>query len=115
MAIPTLFHDIEWRHARAWIGRRVILKDRWLDFEAGTPCRVMSVIDFGDGLMFWITTDDAPQLEVDQFTRRELEVHFDVDGRPPALDRSHKRLRLGGSTMPDNRTRPALQALKSGS
>lgn len=115
MAIPTLFHDIEWRHARAWIGRRVILKDRWLDFEAGTPCRVMSVIDFGDGLMFWITTDDAAQLEVDQFTRRELEVHFDVDGRPPVLDRSRKRSRLRGAETPEDQPRPALQALKSGS
>lgn len=82
--IPTLCHDIELRHARAWIGRRLVLKSRWLDFEAGTPCRVMSLVDFGDELLFWIKTDDPAGLDVDQVTRRELEKHFRVDSRPPA-------------------------------
>jgi hypothetical protein len=87
LEIPTLCHDIELRHARAWIGRRLVLKSRWLDFEAGTPCRVMSLVDFGDGLLFWIKTDDPAGLDVDQVTRRELEQHFRVDRRPPATAR----------------------------
>lgn len=82
--IPTLCHDIELRHARAWIGRRLVLKSRWLDFEAGTPCRVMGLVDFGDGLLFWIKTDDPAGLDVDQVTRRELAQYFRVDSRPPA-------------------------------
>lgn len=85
--IPSLCHEIELRHARAWIGRRIVLKSRWLDFEAGTPCRVMSLVDFGDGLLFWIKTDDPTGLDVDQVTRRELEQHFRVDSRPPATGR----------------------------
>ncbi|MDZ7840590.1 MAG: hypothetical protein U5R46_07185 [Gammaproteobacteria bacterium] len=83
LEIPTLCHDIELRHARAWIGRRLVLKSHWLDFEAGTPCRVMSLVDFGDGLLFWIKTDDPAGRDVDQVTRRELEQHFRVDSRPP--------------------------------
>lgn len=78
LRLPNLVHDIEWRHARTWIGRRLQLRKPWLDFEAGTPCRVMCVVDFGDGPLFWIKTDNARQQDVDQITRSELETHFQV-------------------------------------
>lgn len=91
LRLPTLTHDIEWRHARAWTGRRLLLSKPWLDFEAGTPCRVMCVVDFGDGPLFWIKTDDSAQRDVDQVTRRELETHFHVPGATNAPRRPNKR------------------------
>lgn len=108
---PSLSQDIEWRHARLWVGRRLVLRNRWLDFEAGTPCRVMCGVDFGDGLLYWITTDDAAHREVDQVTRRELEKHFHVDGGPVALDRSRKRGRTQQKEPCGIDTRPSLRVL----
>lgn len=112
MEIPMLFHDIEWRRARVWIGRRLILKTQWLNFEAGTPCRVMSLVDFGDGLLFWIRTDDPAGLDVDQVTRRELERHFQVQYHRPKTNRS----RRGQGSRPDTDSvaaaRPARRALE---
>lgn len=113
MNIPTLFHEMEWRHARAWIGRRLVLKERWLDVEAGTPCMVMCLVDYGDGLLFWIRTDDEAPRDVDQVTRRELETYFRIDGRPASPQRSWTS-RPGNDdceSMPGARPRPALRAL----
>ncbi|HSH42430.1 MAG TPA: hypothetical protein VK973_09950 [Arenicellales bacterium] len=76
--IPTLFHEIELRHARRWIGRRLVLRQRWLGFDAGTACVVTCVVDFGDGLLFWISTDEAEPRDIDQVTRRELETCFEL-------------------------------------
>lgn len=78
--IPSLSHELEWRHARTWIGRRLVLRQPWLGFDAGTPCRVLCVVDFGDGILFWLTTDEAVPRDVDQVTRRELEECFRVAG-----------------------------------
>jgi len=103
MRVPTLLHDIEWRHARRWTGRRVVLRERWRDIEAGTPCRVMCVVDFGDGPLFWIKTDDSAQRDVDQVTRRELEIHFHVPGNGAAPEPRSKRARTSlspGATGP---------------
>lgn len=113
MKIPTLFHEIEWRHARAWIGRRLVLKERWLDVEAGTPCVVMSLVDFGDGLLFWITTDDDAPRDVDQVTRRELETYFSIGGLPESPEGARTGRRVNGDTESTSRSypRPALRAL----
>jgi len=64
--------------ARAWIGRQLILLRPLLDFAAGTPCAVMCVVDFGDGLLLWVRTDDQRLDDVDQFELADLEAHFHV-------------------------------------
>lgn len=52
--------------AKAWIGRQLVLRKPWLGFSAGTPCKVMCVVDFGDGLLLWIVTDHAHSQDIDQ-------------------------------------------------
>ncbi len=52
--------------AKQWIGRRLILQAPWLGFTPGTRCFISCVVDFGDGPLLWITTDDAHSLDVDQ-------------------------------------------------
>ena len=63
--------------ARRWIGRRLVLVKPLLGFEAGTPCVVMCVVDFGDGLLLWVSTDDKRSLDVDQVSWKELEEYFE--------------------------------------
>jgi len=97
--LPTLRHDIEWRHARLWTGRRLLLRKPWLDIPSGTPCRVLCVVDFGDGPLFWIRTDDGAQRDVDQVTRRELETHFCLpdSARPPSRAQAAPASRAAGA------------------
>ena len=52
--------------AKTWIGRVLLLKNNWLGFKPGMRCRVMCVVDFGDGLLLWVITDDEHSREVDQ-------------------------------------------------
>lgn len=113
MNIPTLFYEMDWRHARVWIGRRLVLKERWLDVEAGTPCIVMCLVDFGDGLLFWIRTDDDAPRDVDQVTRRELETYFRIGGLPasPEHTRTNRRLTGDSESTTGSYPRPALRAL----
>lgn len=100
--LPNLVHDIEWRHARTWIGRRLQLRKPWLSFDTGTSCRVMCIVDFGDGPLFWIKTDNSDALDVDQFSRRELESHFTVvtdSAVPDRVTRRHLPARALRSTL----------------
>ena len=64
--------------ARAWIGRRLVLRRPLLGFAAGTRCAVMCVVDFGDGLLLWVRTDDRRLEDVDQLALEDLEEHFNV-------------------------------------
>lgn len=64
--------------ARAWIGRRLVLRRPLLGFAPGTPCAVMCVVDFGDGLLLWVRTDDRRLEDVDQLALADLEAHFHV-------------------------------------
>jgi len=52
--------------ARIWIGCQLILKKSLLGYEPGMVCTVMCVVDFGDGPLLWIVTDDKQSTEVDQ-------------------------------------------------
>ncbi|HEX9583408.1 MAG TPA: hypothetical protein VGB36_02765 [Gammaproteobacteria bacterium] len=64
--------------ARSWIGRRLILRKPLLGFDPGTHCVVMCVIDFGDELLLWITTDDKRAEEVDQMNPGDIRTFFQV-------------------------------------
>lgn len=57
---------VAYEDARHWIGHRLILRKPLLEFEPGTLCIVMCVVDFGDGPLLWIVTDDKQHIEVDQ-------------------------------------------------
>lgn len=72
---PTGF---ELDDARAMIGRRLVLRRPLLEFETGTPCRVQCVVDFGDGLLLWVTTADERQADVDQIDADDLKTFFEV-------------------------------------
>ena len=65
------------RRAKALIGRRIILRRLLSDYVPGTPCLIMCVVDFGDGPLLWVTTDDARVDDVDQFTADELSDYFE--------------------------------------
>lgn len=64
-------NNISLSDAKKWIGRRMVLNRAWLGFAPGTRCRVMCVVDFGDGLLLWFVTDDEHVHDVDQ-----LEMSF---------------------------------------
>lgn len=69
-AQPVVASQTEFRtsliEAKAWIGRQLVLRKPWLGYNAGTACKVMCVVDFGDGLLLWIITDDEYSKDVDQ-------------------------------------------------
>ena len=67
--------NVSLAEAKTWIGRVLLLKKKWLEFKPGTRCRVMCVVDFGDGLLLWLVTDDEHSREVDQV---ELSVLHDI-------------------------------------
>lgn len=69
--VPAPTNNIVLTDAKNWIGRRMVLKSAWLGFAPGTRCRVMCVVDFGDGLLLWLVTDDEHVRDVDQ-----LEISF---------------------------------------
>lgn len=63
--------------ARAWIGRRLVLRRSLFGLAPGTPCRVACVVDFGDEFLLWVETDDDGAREVDQLSLRDLLDLFD--------------------------------------
>lgn len=81
---PDTASSLSLEEARAWIGRRLVLRKPRLHFEPGTRCVVMCVVDFGDGLLLSVTTDGARAEEVDQLTVNELTAFFEV--APRAID-----------------------------
>jgi hypothetical protein len=62
--------------ARCWIGRNLILRKPLLGFDAGTRCVVMCLVDFGDGWLLWVTTDDKHAVDIDQVSWQELQEYF---------------------------------------
>ena len=62
--------------ARRWIGRRLVLRKPLLGFDAGTRCVVMCLVDFGDGLLLWVTTDDKHAADIDQISWQDLQEYF---------------------------------------
>ena len=87
----TQGHD-DLAQARRWIGQRLELREPFNGFPAGTRCVVMCVVDFGDGLLLWVITDDPRLEEVDQVSLDEVSTRF--------------HLRSGGHSQP----LPALDA-----
>lgn len=69
-------NDVSLEDAKRWIGRRLVLRKPLLGFAAGTPCVVMCIVDFGDGPLLWITTDDERCADIDQIGLRDLQEHF---------------------------------------
>jgi len=59
-------NTVAYQDARDWIDRRLILRKPLLDFEPGMECVVMCVVDFGEGPLLWIMTDDKYHTEVGQ-------------------------------------------------
>lgn len=74
--IPHKSNQVFLPEAKSWIGRVLLLRKKWLGFKAGTRCRVMCVVDFGDGLLLWITTDDEHSQEIDQVEVSALDECF---------------------------------------
>ena len=66
--------------AKFLIGRRLVLRRALRDYPAGTPCVVMCVVDFGDGPLVWVATDDVRVEDVDQFSVEELTQVFQLTG-----------------------------------
>lgn len=73
--------------AQSWIGRRLILRRPLLEHMPGTPCIVMCVVDFGDGPLLWIVTDDKQAIEVDQFELSRVSYYFQ-QRKPEAASRT---------------------------
>ena len=65
-------------HARSWIGRRVVLRAPLLGFEPGLACIVMCVVDFGEGFLLWISTDDNQTREVGQLEIQRVLQYFQL-------------------------------------
>jgi len=82
---PMAGDAAELSEARRWIGRRLLLRDAFNGHPAGTRCVVMCVADFGEGLLLWVTTDDARLEEVDQVSLAE--VHQRFRPQPPSRPR----------------------------
>jgi len=59
-------NNISLADANKWIGQCLVLQRAWLGFAPGTRCRVMCVVDFGEGLLLWLVTDDEHVRDVDQ-------------------------------------------------
>lgn len=74
----TRVDKVSLEEARSWIGRRLVLQKSLLGFEAGTLCIVMCTVDFGDGLLLWIVTDDKQYLDVDQFDLPAISEYFEL-------------------------------------
>lgn len=64
--------------AREWIGRRLTLRKNLLAFKPGRRCIVMCVVDFGDGPLLWIVTDDKHAIEVDQMELSCVANYFNL-------------------------------------
>ena len=64
--------------ARTWIGCSLTLKKPLLGFEAGTRCVVMCVVDFGDGFLLWICTNERHSRDIDQLDISEITDYFTV-------------------------------------
>ena len=77
---PEQEKNVSLEEAKEWIGLRLILLKPWLGFRPGTLCRVMCLVDFGDGLLLWITTDDEQCREIDQ---------LDISSIPPLFKIMH--------------------------
>ena len=79
----------ELAEARRWVGRRLRLRTAFNGHPAGSRCVVMCVADFGEGLLLWVTTDDARLDEVDQVSLAQLRQRFQPErpGRPRLVER----------------------------
>ena len=64
--------------ARSWIGRRLVLRAPLLGFEPGLACIVMCVVDFGEGCLLWISTDDNRVREVAQIEPHRVLEYFQL-------------------------------------
>ncbi len=74
---PTrLANNVAYEEAHRWIGCRLILHKALLTFKPGTRCVVMCVVDFGDGPLLWVVTDDEQQNEVDQLELSCISDYF---------------------------------------
>ena len=62
--------------AKTWIGRRLTLRKPLLGFQPGTRCIVMCVVDFGDGILLWIKTDDVSANDVEQMELPLVSEYF---------------------------------------
>ncbi len=75
---PLTVITVTYEDARLWIGRRLVLRKPLLGFKPGMPCVVMCVVDFGDGPLLWIVTDDNQQVEVDQMEVSCISDYFQL-------------------------------------
>lgn len=64
------------KEARSWIGKKLILAKPLAGFKPGLSCTVMCVVDFGDDLLLWITSDDKPYCDVDQLPLHDVLHYF---------------------------------------
>lgn len=67
---------VTYEKARLWIGRRLILRKPLLSYAPGMPCVVMCVVDFGDGPLLWIVSDDNQAVEVVQLELSSVSEYF---------------------------------------
>lgn len=74
--MPCVAKAVSLTEAKKWIGRRMILRQSWLGFAKGTLCRVMCVVDFGDGLLLWFVTDDDHARDIDQLDMAAISTIF---------------------------------------
>ncbi len=71
-------NTVSLEQARSWIGCRLILRKPLLDCKPGLACIVMCVVDFGEGCLLWISTDDNRATEVDQMEIGEVLEYFRI-------------------------------------
>jgi hypothetical protein len=76
IAHPPVYKTLGIEEARRWIGRSLVLCKPLLGFDAGTRCVVMCLVDFGDGLLLWVTTDDKYAVDIDQVSLQDLQEYF---------------------------------------
>jgi len=74
----TTYHPnaVSLHEAKKWIGRRLVLRKSLLGFQPGTLCIVMCVVDFGDGILLWIKTDDVSANDVEQMELKLVAEYF---------------------------------------
>lgn len=76
IAHTPVYKSLTIDEARRWVGRSLVLCKPLLGFDAGTRCVVMCLVDFGDGLLLWVTTDDKYAVDIDQVSWQDLQEYF---------------------------------------
>lgn len=71
---PLTFATLE--DVRPWIGRRLALKKPLGEFGPGASCIIMCAVDFGEGLLLWVKTEDTALRDVGQFELTAISEYF---------------------------------------